>query len=92
MKKLLVFALTPLLLTSCGDSFSESSTTTVQSAVVSESDYVSAIGVLLASLILRDGDIEQAIADGRVTVQEVDAAIISLENETLSDWAALASE
>lgn len=92
MKKLLVFALIPLLLTSCGDSSSESSTTTVQSAVVSESDYVSAIGVLLASLILRDGDIEQAIADGRVTVQEVDAAITSLENETLSDWAALASE
>lgn len=59
---------------------------------MSESDQVSATGVLLASLILRDGDIEQALADGRVTTQEVDAAISAIEDENLSEWAALVSE
>ena len=92
MKRLLAVALFPLLLASCGDSSSDTPTTTIESTAVSESDQVSATGVLLASLILRDGDIEQALADGRVTTQEVDAAISAIEDENLSEWAALVSE
>lgn len=100
MKKLIAIGLTLVFVAGCGDSNSDSSsttstiatTTTAATATVTESDQVSAIGVLFAALVLRDGDIEQAVADGLVTVQEVDNAIAAIEEDTLSDWVALASE
>lgn len=92
MKKLSALVLIPFLLLGCGDSESESTTTTIKDSVVLESDQVSATGVLLAALVLRDGDIEQALADGRITVAEVDAAISAIQNETLPAWVALAGE
>lgn len=100
MKKLIAIGLTLVFVAGCGDSNSDSSsttstiatTTTAAIAMVTESDQVSAIGVLFAALVLRDGDIEQAVADGLVTVQEVDNAIVAIEEDTLSDWVALASE
>lgn len=100
MKKLIAIGLTLVFVAGCVDSNSDSSsttsiistTTTTSTATVNESDQVSAIGVLFAALVLRDGDIEQAVADGLVTVQEVDNAIVAIEEDTLSDWVALASE
>lgn len=101
MKKLIAIGLTLVFVAGCGDSNSDSSsttsiisttTTTAATTMVTESDQVSAMGVLFAALVLRDGDIEQALADGLVTVQEVDNAVVAIEEDTLSDWVALASE
>ena len=101
MRKLIAIGVTLVLATGCGDSSSESpattstivtTSTTAATTSVSESDQVSAIGVLFAALVLRDGDIEQAVADGLVTVQEVDNATTAIKEGTLSEWATLASK
>lgn len=100
MKRLIAIGLTLAFVAGCGDLNSDSSsttsiistTTTAATATVTESEQVSAIGVLFAALVLRDGDIEQAVADGFVTVQEVDNAIVAIDEDTLSDWVALASK
>jgi hypothetical protein len=65
---------------------------TTPSTPVVESDQVSATGVVLASVLLLEGDVEQAIADGLVTPAEVDAAVAAIEAGTLDEWVALAGE
>lgn len=57
---------------------------------VRESETVSAAGVLSAAVLLASGDVEQAVADGRVTPDEVDEAIAAIESGVLDQWAALA--
>ena len=59
---------------------------------VVETEQVSARGVVLASVLLVEGDVEQAVADGRVTPAEVDAAVAAIESGTLEAWVALAGD
>lgn len=91
-KKVLIAALLPLTLIACGDNGTDTTTTTVVDQSIIESSDVSATGVLLAAVLLVDGDVEQALADARVTVAEVDAAATAIENDTLDRWAALAED
>lgn len=56
-------------------------------ATESPTGMISDDGVLDAAIIiLIDGDIEVAMADGRVTEAEVDSAIVALETGTLADY------
>jgi len=48
---------------------------------------LSARGVLLAAVLLSEGDVERAVADGLVTPTEVDEAIRAIEREELDVWA-----
>jgi len=48
---------------------------------------LTARGVLLAAVLLSDGDVEQAVADGLVTPAEVDEAIRAIETGELDVWA-----
>ena len=48
---------------------------------------LTARGVLLAAVLLSDGDVEQAVADGLVTPAEVDEAIRAIEADELDVWA-----
>ena len=48
---------------------------------------LTARGVLLAAVLLSDGDVEQAVADGLVTPAEVDEAIRAIEAGELDVWA-----
>ena len=48
---------------------------------------LSARGVLLAAVLLSEGDVERAVADGLVTPAEVDEAIRAIEREELDVWA-----
>lgn len=51
-------------------------------------DDVSNEGVLAAAvIILSDGDLEAAIAEGLVTEAEAEAALLALETDTLSEYA-----
>ena len=43
-------------------------------------------GVLAAAVLLAEGDVEQAVADGVVTVLEVDAAAQAIREGTLETW------
>ena len=60
--------------------------------VVAESATVTAVGVLAAAILLAEGDVEQAVADGIVTADEVDAAVAAIEAGTLKEWAVLAED
>ena len=62
---------------------------TVEGAGVGEievSATVSPDGVIAAAVLLAEGDVEQAIADGLVTVDEVDIAVRALERGELGAW------
>ncbi len=48
---------------------------------------VTARGVLLAAVLLSEGDVERAVADGLVTPAEVDEAIRAIERDELDVWA-----
>lgn len=48
---------------------------------------VTARGVVLAAVLLREGDVERGVADGLVTPAEVDAAIAAIERDELDAWA-----
>lgn len=48
---------------------------------------LTARGVLLAAVLLSEGDVERAVADGLVTPAEVDEAIRAIEREELDVWA-----
>lgn len=48
---------------------------------------VTARGVLLAAVLLSEGDVERAVADGLVTPAEVDEAIRAIERDELDAWA-----
>lgn len=48
---------------------------------------LSARGVLLAAVLLSEGDVERAVADGLVTPAEVDEAIRAIEGGELDVWA-----
>ena len=43
-------------------------------------------GVLAAAVLLAEGDVEQAVADGVVTAVEVDAAAAAIREGTLETW------
>jgi hypothetical protein len=59
----------------------QTSTTSVASAITND-------GVIEASIIiLSNGDLEQAIADGIVTEIDAETAIAALENGALGDYA-----
>lgn len=45
--------------------------------------------VLLAAAIIASGDIDDAVAEGLVTPDEVDAAVEAIENDDLARWQAL---
>ena len=47
---------------------------------------VSPDGVIAAAVLLVEGDVEQAIADGLVTVDEVDIAVRAIERGELGAW------
>ena len=47
---------------------------------------VSPDGVIAAAVLLAEGDVEQAIADGLVTVEEVDIAVRAIERGELAAW------
>ena len=62
---------------------------TVEGAGVGEievSATVSPDGVIAAAVLLAEGDVEQAIADGLVTVDEVDIAVRAIERGELGAW------
>lgn len=62
---------------------------TVEGASVDEiqvSATVSPDGVVAAAVLLAEGDVEQAIADGLVTVDEVDIAVRAIERGELGAW------
>jgi len=48
---------------------------------------LTARGVLLAAVLLSEGDVERAVADGLVTPAEVDEAIRAIERDELDVWA-----
>ena len=48
---------------------------------------LSARGVLLAAVLLSEGDVERAVADGLVTPAEGDEAIRAIEGGALDVWA-----
>ncbi|MEY2974261.1 MAG: hypothetical protein RIR49_681 [Actinomycetota bacterium] len=62
---------------------------TVEGAGVDEiqvSATVSPDGVIAAAVLLAEGDVEQAIADGLVTVDEVDIAVRAMARGELAAW------
>jgi hypothetical protein len=62
---------------------------TVEGAGIGEievSATVSPDGVIAAAVLLAEGDVEQAIADGLVTVDEVDIAVRAIERGELGAW------
>ena len=62
---------------------------TVEGAGVGEievSATVSPDGVIAAAVLLAEGDVEQAIADGLVTVDEVDMAVRAIQRGELGAW------
>lgn len=62
---------------------------TVEGASVDElqvSATVSPDGVIAAAVLLAEGDVEQALADGLVTVDEVDIAVRAIERGELGAW------
>lgn len=48
--------------------------------------YLTARGVVLAAVLLSDGDIESALINGLVTPAEVDEAVLAIENGELEHW------
>lgn len=68
------------------------SDTTTPAITVAESADVSALGVVLAAVLLAEGDVEQAVSDGLVTVAEVDAAVAAIRDDTMDQWVALAAD
>jgi hypothetical protein len=45
-----------------------------------------ALGVITAAILLTSGNIDEAIASGRVTAVEVDYAVLAIEEKTLNLW------
>lgn len=48
---------------------------------------VTARGVLLAAVLVVEGDVQSAIADGLITVAELDEALLAIERDELDAWA-----
>ncbi|GAA1702750.1 hypothetical protein GCM10009792_23680 [Microcella alkalica] len=47
---------------------------------------LTARGVLIAAVLLSEGDVERGVADGLVTPAEVDEAIRAIERDELDVW------
>jgi hypothetical protein len=45
-----------------------------------------ALGVVTAAILITSGNIDEAIASGRVTAVEVDYAVLAIEEQTLNLW------
>lgn len=45
-----------------------------------------ALGIVTAAIIITSGNIDEAIASGRVTAVEVDYAVLAIEEKTLNLW------
>lgn len=73
-------------LAGCSDDGSGTDSTVPVSSSTTVSEVVEPGRVLLAGVILAAGDIEEAVADGIVTVDEADRAAEALENGTLGNW------
>ncbi len=76
--------LTALAVTACSAAASPAPHPTLTRELPSD---LSARGVLLAAVLLSEGDVERAVADGLVTPAEVDEAIRAIEGGELDAWA-----
>lgn len=78
-----------VLLTGCSSSSTtESSQSPTASAILTMElpDDVTAKGVVLAAVIMKAGNVEEAVANGLVTPAEVDYALEAVEFGLLEDW------
>lgn len=77
-----------LVLAACGDDADDESTAGFDetTSTVAASPFVDADDILLAGLLLTIGDIDRALAEGLVNPDEVDAAIVALEEGSMAYW------
>lgn len=88
MKSLGILLLSALLLTGCAvDSSDQVQSNSDEVILTSElPPNVTSLGVVLASVLIVAGDVEEALVEGLVTIEEVELARLAIKNGEVDLW------